>query len=52
MKIKNTGKDMTLRGVDFPKGKAVQVDDPALAQKCLAMPNFEEVVRKNGKDKD
>lgn len=40
MKIKNTEGDMTLRGVEFPKGKPVTVDDPSLAAKCLAMPNF------------
>lgn len=45
MKIKNTGETMTLRGVEFPKGKAVKVEDPALLEKCLAHPDFEEVKR-------
>lgn len=54
MKLKNlTDKDMTLRGVDFPAGKAVEVKDEALAAKCLAMPEFEQVTRKAKKnDKD
>lgn len=40
MKIKNTEDDLTLRGVEFPKGKAVTVDDDRLLAKCLNMPNF------------
>ncbi len=52
MKIKNTGDTMTLRGVEFPEGKAVEVDD-LLAAKCLAMPNFVPVIqRKKKNDKD
>ncbi len=43
MKIKNVSKeDMTIRGVEFPAGKSVTVKDAALAQKCLAMPEFTE----------
>lgn len=48
MKIKNTSDDMTLRGVKFPKGKAVEVSDSGLLAKCLAMPQFVEVKRKKG----
>jgi hypothetical protein len=51
MKIKNTESDMTLRGVTFPKGKPVCVDDPSLLAKCLALPNFVEVKRQNDKNK-
>ena len=43
MKFKNTDDDMTLRGVEFPKGKAVSVDDEELADKLRNMPNFKEV---------
>lgn len=56
MKIKNiTDNDMRLRGVDFPAGKGVAVDDADLAAKCLAMPEFEQVkpgrkAKKNDKD--
>ncbi|MGB1215740.1 MAG: hypothetical protein ACPG4X_20385 [Pikeienuella sp.] len=53
MKIKNTDETMTLRGVEFPKGKAVKVDDPSLLRKCLSLPNFVEVKgRKNDKNTD
>lgn len=52
MKIKNTEETLTLRGVEFPKGKAVKVDDESLLAKCLAMPQFVEVKRSNAKDKD
>lgn len=54
MKFRNiTDTDMTLRGVAFPAGKAVEVDDEALAAKVAAMPEFEQVKRRaNGKDTD
>lgn len=50
MKIKNTNGTMTIRGVEFPKGKAVEVNDPALAKKVLGIPGFVEVKR-NAKNK-
>lgn len=53
MKLKNITKtDMQLRDVLFPAGKAVEVADEGLAQKCLAMPEFEQVkpVRKAKKN--
>lgn len=43
MKFKNTDEDMTLRGVSFPKGKPVPVEDEGLAEKLRNMPNFQEV---------
>ena len=53
MKIKNTEAALTLRGVEFPKGKAVKVDDESLLAKCLSMPQFIEVkARKNDKNAD
>ena len=53
MKIKNTDEAMTLRGVEFPKNKPVNVDDVALLAKCLALPNFVEVkAKKNVKKQD
>lgn len=46
MKFKNiSDTDMTLRGVDFPVGKTVTVEDKSLASKVSAMPEFEEVKR-------
>lgn len=43
-KFKNlTSKDMTLRGVKFPKGQPVEVKDESLARKVAAMPEFENV---------
>ncbi|MCJ8336136.1 MAG: hypothetical protein MJH10_18190 [Epibacterium sp.] len=52
MKFKNkTDADMTLRGVLFPKGKAVDVSDPDLAAKVAAMPEFE-AVKRGRKPKD
>jgi ubiquitin len=54
MKFKNiTDEDMTLRGVDFPAGKPVEVEDEALAAKVAVMPEFEQVKRgrkKNDQD--
>lgn len=56
MKLKNiTENDMRLRHMDFPAGKAVEVDDADLAAKCLAMPEFVQVkpgrkAKKNDKD--
>lgn len=56
MKLKNiTENDMALRGVDFPAGQPVEVTDEALAAKCLAMPEFEQVkpgrkAKKNDED--
>jgi hypothetical protein len=51
MKFKYTGdaKSLTLRGVEFAKGKSVAVDDPSLAKKLANMPDFQEV--KNAKNK-
>ncbi len=55
MKIKNTtSADMTIRGVKFPAGKAVTVDDAALAEKVMKM-GFAEVkarAKKNDKNAD
>ena len=46
MKIKNTSDEsITLRGVEFPAGKPVQVEDAALIMKCLSLPLFVEVKR-------
>lgn len=42
---------MTLRGVEFPKGKVVDVKDFDLLSKCLAMPTFVEVKRSNDPNK-
>lgn len=50
MEIKNTGAKMTLRGVEFPKNKPVEVDN-LLAAKCLAMPNFVPVMKKTNAEK-
>lgn len=53
MKIKNTEATLVLRGVEFPQGKPVDVEDEGLAAKCLAMPQFVRArARKNGKDED
>ncbi|MGB1215536.1 MAG: hypothetical protein ACPG4X_19355 [Pikeienuella sp.] len=53
MKIKYTGDqdEITIRNVTFPKGKAVvfnleNAPEALLAKKVLALPDFEEVVRK------
>jgi len=45
MRIKYTGglDEVTVRGVTFPHGKGVEVDDEALAAKMLAWPDVEEV---------
>ena len=45
MKYRFTGEqdEITLRGVTFKKGKAVDVEDPALAQKLDALGLFEVV---------
>lgn len=44
MKIKNKGKKITLRGVDFPKGKVVDLtDNPLLFEKARKFPDFEVV---------
>ena len=53
MKFRYLGTDtepeaVTIRGVEFPKGKAVAVDDIDLAIKLEALPYFREVkARKN-----
>lgn len=49
MKIKYTGsqKEITIRGVTFAGKKPVEVDDPSLIEKLLAMPDFEEARAKN-----
>ena len=53
MKFKNTTDvDMTLRGVHFPSGKAVKVDDASLIEKIAAMPEFIEVKRAKKHDQD
>lgn len=54
MKFKYTGDqdEITLRGVTFEKGKAVDVDE-ALAEKISVLDYFTEVkARKNAKDKN
>ncbi len=53
MKYKYTGEqdEITLRGVTFKKGKAVDVDDPNLEQKISAMSDFSQV-KNRGKNKD
>lgn len=53
MQIKYEGDldEVTVRGVTFKKGKAVDVDDPALAKKMLAWPDVSEVKRR-AKNKD
>jgi hypothetical protein len=45
MKFKYTGDEasVTLRGVAFPKGKTVKVDDASLAAKIDALPHFQKV---------
>ena len=44
MKFKYTGSgEITLRHMTFEAGKAVEVDDVALAEKIAALPYFEEV---------
>lgn len=47
MKYKFTGDqdEITIRGVTFPKGKPVTVEDDLLAQKIGALDYFEEVKR-------
>ena len=59
MKIKYTGgqDEITLRHVTFTKGKAVEFDsecqaDSDLAQKVLALPDFEEVKRGRKKNEN
>lgn len=54
MKIKYTGDqdEVTFRGTTFPKGKAVDVSDEALAAKVLALADFEEVKRRGKTDGD
>lgn len=57
MNFKNTSSTMTLRGVEFPKGKSVKVDDPSLIAKCLNIAELEQVAdkpkaKKNVKNKD
>ena len=56
MKIKYTGvnnqAEITVRGVTFPKGKAVEVDDEELQVKLLGLDYFSEVktrAKKNDK---
>lgn len=48
MKFKYTGDqdEITIRGVTFPQGKPVTVDDDALALKICVLDYFEEVKRK------
>jgi len=47
MQFKNTSQiDMTLRGVDFPSGKVVTVENAELAKKLDAMPEFDAVETK------
>lgn len=44
MKVKNKGKRITLREVDFPKGKVVNLaDNPGLFDKVKNIPQFEVV---------
>ena len=46
MKFKNiTDIDIVLRGVEFPAGKPVVIEDESLAAKVGNMPEFEEVKR-------
>ena len=54
MKIRNNGDaDVTIRGVEFPVGKAVEVQDAPLIAKMLAWPTFDEVkTRKSKKNAD
>jgi hypothetical protein len=51
MKFKYTGPDdeNVMRGVTFPKGKPVKVDDESLAAKISALDYFEEVKPKKAK---
>lgn len=51
MKYKFTGEgEITLRGVTFAKGKAVDLaDNPALAEKVANMPEFKEVKARGNK---
>lgn len=53
MKFKYTGDqdEITLRGVTFSKGKAVDVDDEILSQKISVLPYFAEV-KSRGKKQD
>ena len=52
MKYKYTGdqSEITIRGVTFKKGKAVDVDDASLIQKISAIPDFS-AVKTNVKNK-
>lgn len=52
MKFKFTGDqdEITLRGVTFEKGKAVDVDDPELIEKISALSYFS-TVKRNVKNK-
>ncbi len=55
MKFKYLGPDdaMTLRGVEFQKGKAVDLaDDPALAEKVARLDCFAEVKTRKRKSGD
>lgn len=52
MKIKNTNETETLRGVEFPKGKAVTVEDADLIAKVLNIPGFVEVKARKAKSND
>jgi hypothetical protein len=48
MKYTFTGdqSEITLRGVTFPKGKAVDVEDEALRRKIDALPYFEQGIKR------
>lgn len=44
MKFRNTtDEDMTIRGVSFPPGKSVTVEDAALTTKLRGIPALQEV---------
>ncbi len=53
MKLKYTGDgEITIRGVTFEKGKAVDVDDENLAAKLSALDYFQEVKARKPKAKN
>jgi len=50
MKLRYNGKNtVTIRGVTFPQGKAVEVNDESLIEKMIAWPDVDEVKTRKSK---